>query len=165
MTNNSDHREVNAWGSLFRAFQRPINLGNVSNMMNWTESLSVNEKKLDGQHKALFILVNDLLSMRGSTVDPEELTKKVEVLQKILKTHFQDEEEYLSKCNYPHLEEHAREHRRLIEKFESLKSNLKERNGWGVKRDYSWPVLQFMLELTTGHIMKSDMDYRDTIAQ
>ncbi len=142
---------------------RAVRFGVPRELMIWTETLSVDNGHLDSQHKALFDQINAFFAMRGRTVDPAELDRMISLLEVTLTRHFKDEEDYLAQRNYPDLDQHRQEHRRLLDDFRVLRSDLAHRSGWGIKSDFSWPIVQFMLQVTVGHILKSDIEYRDAI--
>jgi len=50
-----------------------------------------------------------------------------------------------------------------MREFETVRENVFNLAGWGRKPDVAWPVIEFMIRLTVGHMLKSDMEYRDHV--
>lgn len=82
--------------------------------IDWEESYSVNNTEIDNQHKNWVAIYNDLHEtlIRG---DMQEIsTTTASTLQKMLdyaRYHFNFEEEYMQKINYPDLVSHRRIHK------------------------------------------------------
>jgi hemerythrin-like metal-binding protein len=77
---------------------------------HWTKEFSVNIKKLDAQHQALFERINDLDKAikkgRGST----QISETLDSLVKYGETHFSDEEQLMQKYDFPAYPQHKIEH-------------------------------------------------------
>lgn len=74
--------------------------------MEWNESYSVGDEKMDDQHKGLIELINLL--------DHEDMTGiALERLKSHVTEHFRDEERLLEAAGYPDLDERKSQHRDL----------------------------------------------------
>jgi hemerythrin len=126
--------------------------------VSWDNSLSVNNKDIDNQHKKLFELINKLhYSLKdghGDTVLKPVLIELVEYV----KVHFSKEEKYLEEQSYSELEKHKQEHKKYINE---IKTFLIKYNG-------KTPLLARELLLFLGkwareHIKDEDLKYSSSL--
>lgn len=94
------------------------------------EKYSVGDYAFDSQH---FILVNLLNKLFDVLKDKEKrkffpLNYFTDILDEFLKFHFDLEEKYMKKHNYPHIHEHLKEHQKFLEVYNKLKNNLTQTN-------------------------------------
>ncbi len=145
--------------------RRPTQRQNISRnfgeLLTWTDHFSVDNEELDDQHRNLVRCLNDLHALRLEGTDPDDVKAAVREVELLLMRHFSHEEDYLVRCGYPYVLQHAAEHRTLMREFETVRENVFNLAGWGSKPDVAWPVLEFMIRLTVGHMLKCDMEYRD----
>ncbi len=83
----------------------------------WSEAISVNNKKIDDQHKHLIELTNNLIDHSNEKADSALISESLDELVKYTRTHFRDEEQLLEACNYPKLNDHKEEHELLFLKY------------------------------------------------
>lgn len=93
----------------------------------WDESLSVDEETIDNQHKRLIAQLDKLVKELSNGVDMRPMRETLNFLIKYTKEHFNYEEEYMEKHNYPGLEDQKKFHAKFIqfynnfnEKFETI---------------------------------------------
>ena len=84
-------------------------------IITWSKSFETGHPIVDGQHKNLFALVQNL-----HTAIQEEHTKHIliETMEKLatyVNIHFRTEEDLMISNSYPHFEEHKQEHDKLKE--------------------------------------------------
>ena len=91
--------------------------------IKWDESLSVGYAEIDGHHKKLINIVEEVHSLLGLPVGEYRL-KVGKVLKKLSDYtvyHFTEEEKVMRQYKYPGLEEHAKVHSLFVKKLsESL---------------------------------------------
>lgn len=90
----------------------------------WKEKYRLGIEEIDNQHKELFNRVSEFIGTVRSEGDWEEKLEKVKETMEFMKdyvvTHFDSEEKFQKKINYPYYEEHKAIHERFkgeIQKF------------------------------------------------
>lgn len=100
-----------------------ISLEDLRRDFGWRDVYSVNNATIDDEHKQLFDIAKEAFKI----VDPKKRnTKLKEILTDLydyMKTHFEHEELFMEKVNYPNIEEHKKLHKSIIE---SLNNFVKE---------------------------------------
>jgi hemerythrin len=146
----------NAFGSV------PMVQYSLAHLVEWGDHLSVNHPAIDAQHQVIFkrvAQVHDLWRRNANLVD---LRAAVDRLSGVLETHFRDEERMLAETAYPRLAEHAAEHRALLGELAAIRSGL---CGDGkAPPESGWSLLGFLLGVTVGHIVGSDIEYCHHVA-
>ncbi len=131
-----------------------------SKRLTWSSELSVGDDSIDDDHKELFDLIN---ALEAADISHDYINRILDQLKKYTLEHFSKEEEYMQKCNYPELKEHAREHRMFIEWLETIRSTYARfPQSPFVIGDLVNDYLQKWLR---NHILQEDMKYRDFMAQ
>jgi hemerythrin len=99
-------------------------LSDLKKSFGWKEIYSVENPKIDAEHKKLF----DIAEEAFTEVEPQLRNAKIkEVLTNLytyMKTHFKHEEKYMHEINYPLIEEHKVLHHNIIEKVNSFVKQL-----------------------------------------
>jgi hemerythrin len=128
-------------------------------LLEWKESYSVRIEELDRQHKGLLELINELSAMNTKTPDNQKLFATLNALVEYAQTHFETEERYLTKYNYPKLVQHQREHVvftaevfTLAQKFERNDPNLHN------------TIVDFTKNWYISHILGTDREYVEFLA-
>ncbi len=89
----------------------------------WSDNLKTGIEDVDNQHKELINRVNSLLKASREGKGEKEIDKTIEFLSDYVITHFQTEEKYMEKYNYPEYDEHKRIHKEFVENFKELVKN------------------------------------------
>jgi len=145
-----------------RRTTQPQPLSSVfGDLLTWNDHFLVDDEELDDQHRDFVRCLNDLHALRLTGKDPDDVKAAIREVELLLMRHFSHEEDYLVRWGYPYVLQHAAEHRTLMREFETVRENVFNLAGWGCKPDAAWPVLEFMVRLTIGHMLKSDMEYRN----
>lgn len=86
-------------------------------MTMWKEKYRIGVEEIDNQHQELFNRVSDFIKTVRSEGDWEDKLEKVKETLDFMKdyvvTHFDSEEEFQKKINYPYQEEHKQVHERF----------------------------------------------------
>jgi hemerythrin len=131
-------------------------------LFEWTSDMSVNEAKIDAQHKELFNQMNILMSAIVNHMELGVTENAMDFLGKYIESHLKYEEEYMSENNYPELDKHKVEHKDFIDNYLKLKA----------KRLYDVPVNEIVSEIEMflgnwliAHIGHTDQKYAVYIKQ
>jgi hemerythrin len=124
--------------------------------LTWTESLSVNIKSIDDQHKKLFDLINDFYENINSRSNNENILKLLDGMKQYTCKHFSNEERFMVSLNYPDYETHKKQHEVFIKKIDELENKIK--SGYLV---VSFEITGFLKDWIKNHIQKVDKKYSD----
>ncbi|WP_295009592.1 hemerythrin family protein [Sulfurimonas sp.] len=86
----------------------------------WDDRYAIGIESLDNQHKKLFRLVNRLYEVEEHKITKERLKSILYEFSDYMKTHFHEEEEYMSSIGYDKLQEHKALHQELIDYLASV---------------------------------------------
>lgn len=92
--------------------------------IEWSESLSMGNEKIDADHQEFISLVNELnraIAGRHSKEDIEAILKRI-LTHSI--THFANEEKLFAQMKYPKTQEHIHIHARLIITLNKILTNI-----------------------------------------
>ncbi|MBF0135867.1 MAG: bacteriohemerythrin [Magnetococcus sp. DMHC-1] len=98
-------------------------VGAVS-VITWKPNLSVGIADVDEDHKKLIKMINRLFGAALSPQPGQILGDVLEELTRYVVFHFNREEEYMRRFDYPGFVEHKKEHERLIDTATRFKRNL-----------------------------------------
>jgi hemerythrin len=124
-------------------------------LISWSDTMSVGVVKIDGEHRKLIELINQL---HGHMLEGKSNAVMGKVLDSLIgytKTHFATEEALFRAHKYPQASEHKQEHDALTKKVLALQAEFK-----AGKALIGAPVLGFLRDWLTQHILKVDMGYR-----
>jgi hemerythrin len=124
-------------------------------LISWSDTMSVGVAKLDSEHRKLIDLINQLHGHMLEGKSNEVMGKVLDSLIDYTKTHFATEAALFRAHKYPQTSEHLQEHDALTKKVLDLQAELK-----AGKALIGAPVLNFLRDWLTKHIMKQDMAYR-----
>ncbi len=141
----------------------------MTNLIQWGDHFSVGIPEIDAQHKAIFDLGTRIYEKWRAGVGVVALRPFVDKLASLLPAHFSYEERRLAEAGYVDLDQHAAEHRSMLkdfavirERFHALDDGREVRGGSLLAP--GWPIMQFFLEFTVGHVMNGDMSYSQALA-
>lgn len=124
-------------------------------LITWSNSMSVGIEKIDKEHNVLIDLINQLHGEMLAGKSREALGTVLDKLVTYTKTHFITEETLFRTHAYPQAAAHKKEHDALTAKAVALQGEVK-----AGKAVISAPVLDFLKEWLTNHILKQDMAYK-----
>ena len=125
----------------------------------WTGDLSVGDKGIDQDHRGLFALVNELES---ADMSHDYINSILDRLKRYTIEHFTREEVFMKKMNYPHLDEHMRQHQAFKEWLETIRATY--------ARFPQSPFIigdsvnSYLQRWLRDHIQNEDMKYRNFMA-
>ena len=124
----------------------------------WTEEMSVGHDEIDGDHRMLIDLINQLATADTSN-DRASAEFVIDELIQYTVQHFAREEELLERLGYADLENHMGSHLALTRRVLALR----ERFVNGLSGRLSSDILDFLSNWLTNHILKDDMRYAPLI--
>jgi hemerythrin-like metal-binding protein len=122
--------------------------------VTWKDTMSVNVKEIDDQHKKLISLINELHGWIQAGEKKDFLGDVLEELINYTRYHFSAEERRMKEFSYIGYVEHKREHDDFTDKILSLK----EKYDKGEKA-LSSEVSSFLKDWLTNHILGTDKKY------
>jgi len=127
-------------------------------LIEWNESLRLGITVVDRQHEALVGIINRL---HAATLDGRGTDAIGETMDELIiytATHFSTEEKYFAQFEYPHAEEHKREHDALIARVSALADdfNNAERSS---RSALTKELLQFLQIWWQYHMMDTDSKF------
>ncbi len=123
-------------------------------IITWKDEYSVGVAELDGHHKKLINMINELHLAMNSDRGQALIKAIISEMLDYAKMHFEIEEGYMRKCEYLGLLGHYREHENFVKKAEDLKQ--RSESGEFV---LSLEVIQFLSDWLKSHILETDMKY------
>ena len=125
-------------------------------LFEWTNSLSVGINEIDGQHKGLLLIINELFEQMKLGKGKDSLETSFEHLTEYTKKHFFEEEKMLIKYLYPDYDQHKLEHKKFVDQLKEWKKELTDGNN-----KFSAEVLTFLRKWLVDHINATDKKYSE----
>ncbi|NUN07754.1 MAG: hemerythrin family protein [Ignavibacteriaceae bacterium] len=131
-------------------------------LITWDDTLSVNIKKIDEQHKKLIGLLNSLYDAMLTGKSKETLGTVLNELVNYTVYHFTTEEEYMLKYDFPadKYEFHVKEHNEFKAKAADLVSRFETSSAI-----LSLEVFNYLRDWVKNHVMDTDKQYQDFLNQ
>ena len=123
-------------------------------LVEWTPELSVNIGLIDGHHKALVNLINELHQAMRQRRSEKVMLDVVNRLKQYAMKHFKTEEELFARHGYPEAARHAEIHRKFEAKVQEFEDGLKS----GAAK-VTMDIMRFLKDWLVGHIMGTDKKY------
>ena len=123
-------------------------------LINWSDSLSVNVKEIDLQHRKLIDMINELNEAMRIGKGKDSLGQILKGLISYTATHFRQEERYFDKYGYPDTVNHKKEHVAFVKKVTEFKDGF-EKNNLAVTME----VMNFLSDWLKNHIKGTDKKY------
>jgi hemerythrin len=120
-------------------------------LINWHDSYSIHNKKIDEQHKMLFELAKKAALMGNKYTSREEIKDILAEFFDYMKVHFSDEEALMESIGYPDLDDHKKLHKYIIQELASTILNIKNVN------DMKEKLGVIAQEWLLNHILHHDM--------
>ena len=124
-------------------------------MYEFTKDCMLNIEQLDNEHKRLFQMINEAISLIEHTDDVSTISKNlITNLKDYAATHFAHEEEYMKSIHDPELPIQQREHKAFAEKINSFQ--LDESSPEAARNSLN-ELLLYLTKWLYSHILSSDM--------
>ncbi len=121
--------------------------------VRWTEDLLVGVDIIDAQHKELFATADALLEAVEKGGARGEVTRMVAFLEEYVENHFQMEEMYMKRFNYPEYSTHKIAHTTFVNDFYDLRQEL---DNDGVTPELTVRLADRLSDWLTSHIGRMD---------
>jgi len=128
--------------------------------INWNENLSVKIASIDEQHKKLIGLINNFYEEVSHRTNDENISMLIKGMKDYTQLHFDNEEKYMKRFNYPEYETHKKEHDFFISKV----TDLEEKYNKG-KVILTFEITTFLKDWIKKHIQGSDKKYTNFFVQ
>jgi len=122
-------------------------------MIQWSDAYSVENKKLDSQHKKLMELINRLYSSMRMGKANDVITSVLDELVDYTVHHFADEESMMRLYKYPELEKQQSMHKELVRQVLELRDQFKNGQPVGTR------IFNFLKGWLVNHIQSEDKKY------
>lgn len=124
-------------------------------IISWDRKYSVGVTELDGHHKQLINMINELYFAMINDRGPKVVDGIIKDMLAYAKMHFTIEEKYMRQCGYLGILPHFHEHERFVEKAQEMAARCE-------KGEFvlSLEVIQFLSDWLKCHILETDMKYK-----
>jgi hemerythrin len=129
-------------------------------LMKWSDALSVGVPSLDDQHKKMVCLLNLLHDGMMTGKDKMALGDVLKALIASTAMHFKYEEDLLARVDYPEGQSHRAEHAELTRQIQNIRREYETIGPSAM----TIPVMSFLKNWLTAHILGADMKYRPHLA-
>jgi len=120
-------------------------------LIEWEEKYSLKHERIDTQHQELFRLANAVQNLNAETTTKAELSKLFKEFFDYMAHHFQEEEAYMQRIDYPLFPKHHALHESIIEGMTKI---LKEKKSLEqVQERMKFIVQKWLVE----HILENDL--------
>ena len=128
--------------------------------VQWRPAMAIDQAVIDDDHRYLIDMINSLESLCGGEFDQAVLLKQLDALKYYTVYHFVREEAAQRAANYPDADDHALEHKRLVETVDQLIALVSQ----DITPDKHERIRQKISALLKGwlveHIIKHDIPMR-----
>ena len=123
-------------------------------LIQWNDTFSVKIIEIDGQHKKLIKLINDLQDAMRAGKGKDIVGPILNELVRYTREHFSVEEKYFERFNYPETAAHMDEHARFVRQVGSFKADFDSgKIGLTIK------LMDFLSDWLQNHILNTDKKY------
>jgi hemerythrin len=131
-------------------------------MFKWKDTYSTGIAEIDTQHRRLFEIgaeIYEIASIKDDFDHYDEIMQSLEELKEYTIYHFSFEEELMMKYDFDQYETHKVEHAFFVKKLQKIaRKDLEEGQA-----DTLMALVHFVADWVTGHILDTDMNYRECL--
>ncbi|MFA9373214.1 MAG: bacteriohemerythrin [Poseidonibacter sp.] len=100
-----EDKKIQLWG---------MSLEELRKSFGWKDIYSVGDTRIDNEHKQLFDIAKEAFEVVDDNKRNEKIKTIIADLYDYMKVHFQHEEDFMKKINYPKLKEQQESHQNII---------------------------------------------------
>ena len=120
-------------------------------VIKWRDSYNTGVGIMDKEHKQLVDLIETMHEAIRDGATIETVGKVLTEMAEYTDVHFRTEEKLMEEYNYPDIDSHKKEHKKLIKEAESFSKKLAEHYPDGLQEFY-----KFLREWLVNHILDVD---------
>ena len=124
--------------------------------ITWDDSLSVNVNLIDDQHKMLIKRLNDMAEAIDRKRGIEKISKTLSFMIEYTNFHFSTEEKHMAEQEYPHKDEHQKQHGEFVTVLNNLIEDFEEE---GATQLLAESIDTFLVNWLIKHIKGSDVQF------
>lgn len=140
-------------------------LHSLKPLLAWNDDFRVDQPGIDGQHEMIFQLALEASDLSQDVRGEGRLIAVFEQFGHALEGHFRYEEGVLTEIAYPGVHEHRAQHRAMLAELDFIHQRLARTEVVWAFQEKALVVLNFMLGVTVGHILLSDVSYAQYMQQ
>ena len=128
--------------------------------IEWDKKYEVGNLEIDSEHKVFVRIIQKIISATEMKKDRNYIERLIYEMLKYADFHFHSEETVMMELNYPDLNDHQKEHERLLLKLRNMVSIVE-------LKDYSRPMvdlIQFLIDWFVTHTITVDKKLADYLA-
>jgi len=122
--------------------------------LKWSEKYSVNVRDCDEQHKTLFSLLNNMISLKEKGYKRREMFNVLSEMVEYSYSHFNTEVNYMIESDYPDFLSHNKEHQYYMKKVNDFLNEFEEDS-----ETLFTDIIKFLKFWWIEHILKKDKKY------
>lgn len=129
-------------------------------LLSWTDAMKIDGGVIDDDHRFLIRVINRFEELKRHGADPVTTAATLTRLAGYASSHFEREEVLQKTINYPAADDHARRHRAMLARVQTLQSRLT--GGDGKRRDATieFDLSDLLSQWLARHIIHSDLHMR-----
>lgn len=131
----------------------------MNKIAQWSDALSLGIPEIDGQHKGLLDMVNELWEAIVAKAVPQTVEHILRELAHYTQAHFTAEEALMRVESYPRFQEHLAEHQDFIKQVAAAQAGLAQGRFLGLD------LLHYLTDWLVKHIQGADRHYARFIAE
>ena len=131
-------------------------------IIEWNSDLSVGNKVLDSEHKALFDKINELYYGFEKGKNKDLIVKMLVFLNRYINEHFTDEEEYMRENKFPDLVIHKRIHQEFMKRYKEFEEEYS--SGKSINK-MAEEVKTFLADWWINHVAIVDRQYAEYVSK
>jgi len=120
--------------------------------LKWQDSYLIGDTLIDNEHKKLFEIARKAKEVVEPSMRKQKIKDEVRSIYEYSKTHFRHEEEYMDFIKFPALEEHKKDHMKIIEAMNDFIKKISSMSAIEFEKQLSYFIETLML----GHILLND---------
>jgi len=126
-----------------------------SEYIDWVDQYNVGIKLIDGDHKKLVGLLNQVINAAHHYMGDDYVKSIIKELIDYTKYHFEREEELMKDNGYPDLVNHQKQHSVMVNQIEEFSSKI---DNSGCEEKVCMEIYQYLRQWLLNHITHTDKE-------